>query len=303
MPSPPELVFHQPIIDQRYHLEIWAEKTTQNDILEPLAKQYEINLVTGAGELSLTHCTKLLRRAAASGRPVRVLYISDFDPSGENMPVSVARKIEFALYRDRLDVDIQVRPIALTKDQCEEFELPRVPIKESDKRAGRWGERHGEGATELDALEALHPGSLREIVEQEVERYHDPNLDEEIESAASEIDGDVDAANEAVSREFEQQIADLEADWDDVVEKLQEWQGSAARIYQAMDASLTQHAQEIDTDIEWPEPAEGDECADPLFDSRRDYLEQIERYKRHQGKPITGLSRGGRQRRDGKRAA
>ena len=37
--------------------------------------------------------------------------------------------------------------------------------------------------------------------------------------------------------------------------------------------------------IEWPEPALGDEMPDPLFDSRRDYLTQVDRYKRHQGRP------------------
>ena len=37
---------------------------------------------------------------------------------------------------------------------------------------------------------------------------------------------------------------------------------------------------------EWPEPSQPDEDPDPLFDSRRSYLEQIDRYKRHQGKPI-----------------
>jgi hypothetical protein len=36
---------------------------------------------------------------------------------------------------------------------------------------------------------------------------------------------------------------------------------------------------------EWPEPRDGDEDPDPLFDSIRDYVDQIDRYKEHQGKP------------------
>jgi hypothetical protein len=35
--------------------------------------------------------------------------------------------------------------------------------------------------------------------------------------------------------------------------------------------------------VEWPEP-EGDDDPDPLFDSRRDYVTQIDRYKEFQGK-------------------
>ena len=39
------------IIPQRYHIEIWAEKSTMNDILDPLARHYGVNLITGVGEL------------------------------------------------------------------------------------------------------------------------------------------------------------------------------------------------------------------------------------------------------------
>src|SRR5262249_42167557 len=127
----PTLCLIQPKILQRYHIEIWCEKTTSNDILEPLAEQYGCNLITGSGEISLTQCEKLVERAKESGLPVIILYISDFDPGGMSMPVAVARKIEFILRRDGLDLDIQLRPIALTCEQCLDYELPRTPIKET----------------------------------------------------------------------------------------------------------------------------------------------------------------------------
>lgn len=38
--------------------------------------------------------------------------------------------------------------------------------------------------------------------------------------------------------------------------------------------------------FEWPSPAEGDEFEDPLFDSRRDYLDQADRYARFKGRVI-----------------
>ena len=37
--------------------------------------------------------------------------------------------------------------------------------------------RFGDGATELDALEALHPGELGRILVQEIERYYDATLE------------------------------------------------------------------------------------------------------------------------------
>jgi hypothetical protein len=160
MPDLPALHLQPPTIQQRYHVEIWVEKTTMNDILLPIAQRFGCNLITGSGELSLTACELVVDRAIASGLPVRILYISDFDPAGMSMPVAASRKIEHRLRREGLDLDVQLRPIALTADQCVDFQLPRTPIKMSDRRASEWARRFGEGATELDALQALHPGAL-----------------------------------------------------------------------------------------------------------------------------------------------
>ena len=46
--------------------------------------------------------------------------------------------------------------------------------------AAKFEERFGEGMTELDALEALHPGELQRILVTEIERYYDDGLDDEI---------------------------------------------------------------------------------------------------------------------------
>jgi hypothetical protein len=163
MPHVPALYLRSPTILQRYHVEIWCEKTTANDVLEPIAQRRGCNLITGSGELSLTACELVVDRAVASGRPVRILYISDFDPAGMSIPVAAARKIEHRLRREKLDLNIQLRPIALTHEQSIEYRLPRTPLKDTERRAAHFQERFGEGATELDALEALHPGELRRI--------------------------------------------------------------------------------------------------------------------------------------------
>jgi hypothetical protein len=45
--------------------------------------------------------------------------------------------------------------------------------------------------------------------------------------------------------------------------------------------------------VDWPEPDEGHEDPDPPFDSTRDYIEQIDRFKHHQGKPTARKARNG----------
>jgi hypothetical protein len=53
----------------------------------------------GEGELSVTKCVELVDREVNSDRPVRTLYVSDFDPAGQSMPVACARKIEHVIHR------------------------------------------------------------------------------------------------------------------------------------------------------------------------------------------------------------
>ena len=60
--------------DQRYHLEIWAEKSTQNDILIPLCQNFNMALITGVGELSITHIEWLVDRLQKYENPCRIFY-------------------------------------------------------------------------------------------------------------------------------------------------------------------------------------------------------------------------------------
>lgn len=174
-------------VEQRYHVELWCEKSTMNDVLAPLCQWNGCNLVTGLGEMSIPAVRDLIRRIAQIGKPARVLYISDFDPGGQSMPVAVARKAEWLIARDSLDVDVRLFPIVLTAEQVAEHNLPRTPIKDSELRKASFEQQHGAGATELDALEALHPGTLREIVRREIARYRDGTLRRRFDEAHAEI--------------------------------------------------------------------------------------------------------------------
>jgi hypothetical protein len=206
------------------------------------------------------------------------------------MPVAVARKIEHRLYTEGLDhLDIEVRPIALTHEQCVRYGLPRTPIKESERRGARFEERFGAGATELDALEAIVPGELERILRREIRRYYDVSLNERIWRASEPLEDEIAEINAATRAEHEPQIAELREEWAEIEKAVASWQERAEDVWQAIANRLAEAAPDLD-DIAWPEPAEGDEDEDPLFSSTRGYLQQIDCYKRHQGKP-TGRKR------------
>jgi len=287
MPEPPRLELIPPTVAQPYHIELWCEKTTINDILLSLDEQYGgLNIITGEGELSLTACVQVVDRARATGRPVRILYISDFDPGGQSMPLTVARKIEHQIYQRGLDLDIQVRVVALTREQVIEYDIPPIPLKETEKRAANFHEQHGGLAAELDALEALHPGELRRILAQEIERYFDPDLAAETEAAAEEFAAELEEITDSVHEEHREQLDELEEAWGEIASLIESWNERAQAVWRSIARNLLDAAPDPD-DHDWPEAREPDEDDDPLFDSTRDYVEQMDRYKQYQGKSTT----------------
>jgi hypothetical protein len=291
----PHLQLSRPIITQPFHVEVWCEKSTMNDILMPLGESYGVNVTTGTGELSLTRCLQLVRRAKESGKPVRILYVSDFDPAGASMPVAVARKIEHLLHVRDLQLDIQLRPVVLTHEQCLRYRLPRTPIKASEGRARGFEARFGEGATELDALEALHRGELRRILVREIGRYHDDALEDEVEAVTAQVRADLADVERTVRARHADDLAKLEAERVKIAAEIEEMAKRAVKmeltlkrkarpILRKIEKEFEAEAPDVD-DYDWPEPDHGDEDDDPLFDSTRGYVEQIDRYKAHQGKP------------------
>ncbi len=100
-------------------------------------------MVVGIGELSEIRSRHLAQRVNETEKPARIIYMSDFDPAGRSMPVSVARKMEFYIHKFDLDVNVTLNPLILTEQQCREYRLPRTPIKESEKRRNRFEEKFG----------------------------------------------------------------------------------------------------------------------------------------------------------------
>jgi hypothetical protein len=316
-----------PEIAEPYAIETWVEKSTMADVLEPIASRYGVTLITGVGELSLTRVHELIERVSAHRRKTRIIYISDFDPAGNDMPVSIARKLEFLLRQKGLDLDIRLDPLLLTRDQVEDYRLPRIPIKDGERRKASFEERFGEGAVELDALEALYPGELARLVTDRIEVYRAPTetARQEIAQAAYSFERDAEAIRDGVLAEHADTLARLRAQFDDMRAAIRPHQDAlaeiAAEFAERYSESIGEHvgainehaaafyeqATEVWSDItadlevhapdpnavEWPEPYDADESDDPLFDSERGYVEQIDRYKRHQGKPTTRRRRKG----------
>jgi hypothetical protein len=170
---------------QPFRLCMIGEKVSLGPVLRPLAKWAHSELLLLTGEISETQAYGIIARAAEDGRPLRILYFADFDPSGWQMTVSLSRKFQAHIVAEFPDVDVRVIRVALTFEQVVEFGLPDSPIKTGDKRSKKWREKWGCEQVEIDALAALRPELLDRIARDALAPYFDPTLEERYAAALS----------------------------------------------------------------------------------------------------------------------
>jgi hypothetical protein len=247
---------------QPFHMEVWTEKSTMDDVLLPVCERYLANLVTFEGEASITACYSLIQRIKDADKPVRIWYISDFDPAGNSMPVATARKVEFMLEKYHVMQDVRITPIALTKEQIDLYALPRIPIKDSEKRAAKFEQNFGEGACELDALEALYPGTLGSLVRSKLIEYFSEDAANYARQQAAAVRDLVRVERDAIMDEYRDEISAL----DEMLEKLRN-----ITIDTSSHAVVRQEKHVPGSASLW------------MFDSTREYLQQIQYYKAHKG--------------------
>lgn len=173
---------------QPYRVVFLGEKASLGDVLRPIAKSIGAELLLPTGEATTTMVAELAARANDDGRRCAVLYFSDFDPAGHQMPVSVARKLQALRDLEYPTLEIEVHVVCLTLEQVKRLGLPSTPLKETELRADKWRAAMGCEQTEIDALCALRPDALREIVRDAIKPFYDPDIERRTRRAAAEWD-------------------------------------------------------------------------------------------------------------------
>jgi hypothetical protein len=278
-------------------VEMWMEKSlddADDPLIETLCEEEGVNLITGIGFMTISSVYALLERRAHLEKSLRILYLSDFDPAGKHMPGAPARHVEFALRNMEGKPDIRLHHLALTEDQVKELELPRIPIKDSDRRKARFEAKHGEGATELNALmletrrsdtEAMLRGAIRELRDGELPRKlldarmeAQAILEEEMARRlrwprrALEL---IEEEAQEVGERYAEELQDLA---DRLAEEIGPLEERANRVLRAASRRLAGLEEEVILpEVKGEEPEES--AHSWLFDSRRDYFEQLRYYK------------------------
>jgi hypothetical protein len=146
--------------DQPNYVEVWLEKRTLRRVFLPITDSYDLNLCVGGGYQStdmVDNAAERMRERARRGQTLVILYFGDLNPSGKDMPRDIQDRLA------TLGVNVQMKEVALTKEDVEKYELPRNPTKSQDSRNKRFKEKYKiDYSVELDALS---PQILRDKID------------------------------------------------------------------------------------------------------------------------------------------
>ena len=240
---------------QMYHMEVMCEKNSMGFVIEPACRKYNACYQAFVGQASVEKINLMAERAmkaARNGKKVRLFYIADWDRYGWSMVTAVARKIEF-MTQDEEDMDIKLTRLALNEDQVDKYNLPKAP-------------KHGEAVVELDALEAIHPGALGDIIEAALKPYYDAESPKIVREENRRIRDSVRDILEKKLREPLQKAFE-NIDIESIAEEVD--------IYEA-----------VDKDFEVPEPDhefDDEDVRTWVYYSKRPYWEQWNEYKKYKG--------------------
>jgi hypothetical protein len=268
LPSPVVSADRRPT--QAYRLGLIGEKSSLHPVVEPYAARFGMDVVLDTGDVSDTHLYQMAARAAEDPRPFVCCYLSDFDPSGHNMPTSAARKFQALCDLLFPDLDVRIYAIALTPEQCIKYKLPSAPLKESERRAPQWLARFGREQTEIDALMALHPGELERVLEAAIEPFYDPSLEHRYRQAV---------ATPRHDQEWFDNLPEVRA----AVDEIAKLHGAATNAANDLVSSVERHSKTISDAVENAddapelkpvtiEPKLLGEVPEPLFHSLDDWI-------------------------------
>ena len=151
---------------QSTYIEVWVEKDALSGVLKRVTEKYHVPIVVNRGYSSATAMHDAHMRFAdvpESVESILVIYIGDFDPSGQDMIRDITDRIlEFNAASNYV---FRVTPIALLRSQIRTYDPPPNPAKITDPRAKEYIKKYGPTSWEVDAL---RPEILHSLLEDEI---------------------------------------------------------------------------------------------------------------------------------------
>ena len=173
-----ELIRDQYSIDmwgnQESRVEVWIEKEALTGVIEATCRDLDLPYFACRGYVSQSEQYSAgVRARSLYNRETQhtiILHFGDHDPSGIDMTRDNSDRLKmFAGYRGAPEV----RRLALTMDQVEQYDPPPNFAKQTDSRFDDYEALYGTDSWELDALE---PAVINDLIRSEVDLICDPDL-------------------------------------------------------------------------------------------------------------------------------
>ncbi len=269
----PRLKIEGDLYRQPYRQVVIAEKQGVEDLLLPVCRARQATLALPAGEVSDTMLFELLAAAAADERPLVIHQLGDFDPAGWQMAVSTSRTVQALVDTQFPGMKVLVHPVALTKANCVDWDLPSSPLKATERRADRWRAAMGREQTELDAAVATAPDELAAVVNESLLMY----FDKEVSGRSYEMQRSLEAdANRRLAAVIDPEVlANLRREGEARITELDE-------LVDEVNAALTVDPEAVGIDMpDTPDIIYGDVAGGetPLLDTVNDWAVETRRLK------------------------
>lgn len=168
--------------NQATQIEVWVEKEALADVVGQAANRYRVPFFSCRGYVSQSEMWSAARRIERKLRTgadqVIVLHLGDHDPSGMDMTRDITDRLNGFLIGDgfRPWDQLEVRRIALTMEQIQQYDPPPNPAKETDIRFAGYAAEFGDESWELDSLD---PGVIDDLIIDNITEIYDAEAYEE----------------------------------------------------------------------------------------------------------------------------
>lgn len=189
---------------QSRRVEVWVEKDALSSVVARTCDRYSAPYLACKGYMSVSAMWESAQRAIRNrdegAQGTLILHLGDHDPSGIDMTRDNQDRMDLLTMQRGL---VEVRRIALNRDQVDRYDPPPNPAKVTDSRAQDYIARHGHTSWELDALE---PSVLDALITRHLK---------------AEIDPDVWNTTMARQKEGRKLLANLAENWNEIKKDLQ----------------------------------------------------------------------------------
>lgn len=312
-------VYFNESAEQRYYIEIWCEKS--GVVPEDLAGEYGATIrESGQGEFSLGMVEEAVTIASKRDQDLAVVVVSDYDSSGSDMPVSASRKLEVLGALDDVEVEttqgavtkeqveeygIPGNPSASKVPKGLEEGVRGAKGYETQKELFR--EYAGQFPVELQGFTSTEPEAFEDELEESLATFYDAELGDRIKSKVREAR---ERAQQRLVDAFDEHREEIQDALDDLHQGLDRYDDEmgphveaaidgleqlSAREKQVRDECEIRERRDrvegvvdrvdhraivAEVDVPVPDP-DTPGVDDPILDTRRSFLEQLNAYKRH----------------------